>query len=712
MNTIKQTNRTILFEKINEEKEDLLSIIGNVEGIESVNSEIKKKINEKLVVESFEEFLNKFEPTIYSYFDCEKGEMIYSIEKPSTGSIAEERLIKTKLNKDDSILKMILNLIEGREKIGKKLIEFDFEKITSMLTPKSIVEDIKLTRKELENLYLEYEETDDENPKKDDLALALNAKFEAIRQTYNTPFTILPLAIEDIKQRLLPAKTSSQSTSTGQIRIGYTKFTEDGDLELIEYHQEAKSLQSEENKAAALIGYIEADYEENAGESRSDFTKALVVRTFVPNVSNSVCRDIQREVENYDKYMTLYKKDKENFINAARELMKKIIGIKLFFEQSHVDNNEVKPRLLITNTSVEMCIKNKDRIEKYLESTNNITYYEETLWLAIVPNVALEKPITEAPRGPFQVKNSTISIQENNSMENLAVLIDMMAKFRIQTFFNFEANEKTTFQNMEKNGIDKYREKTKDFISKKYSEFSIVCFPNFTILPKDKSLVYMSNKLGIENNAVCAQDEIIKILIDGIYIDASYVAAGIVAGYQSPYYLKKKLSKVIVTNPGVRFNLEENNNNLKFTTNMAKEIDGVIGKILDNINQDNFGFVFSSNNYYLSGELVNNIVVYKARSLKLNGDYYQPICETTTITYFTRILKAITNDYQLKELENFFNHPKGQMKIWEIEKEKGYDNLILKGNDEVHPTIDKDSKKCSLDFKFDGPPINLEVEIN
>ena len=60
MNEISQTNRTILFEEINPNKNDILTLIGDVENYESLSDEKIEEINNELLVSSFEEFLEKF----------------------------------------------------------------------------------------------------------------------------------------------------------------------------------------------------------------------------------------------------------------------------------------------------------------------------------------------------------------------------------------------------------------------------------------------------------------------------------------------------------------------------------------------------------------------------------------------------------------------------------------------------------------------------
>ena len=56
-NVINQTNRTILFEEINPEKMDILTLINDARDMDSLDDENVIEINRHLLIGSFEEFL-------------------------------------------------------------------------------------------------------------------------------------------------------------------------------------------------------------------------------------------------------------------------------------------------------------------------------------------------------------------------------------------------------------------------------------------------------------------------------------------------------------------------------------------------------------------------------------------------------------------------------------------------------------------------------
>ena len=59
METITQTNRTMLFAEVNPERLNLLTLIGDVRGRTSLDDDKMKEINEVLAVRSFEDFLER-----------------------------------------------------------------------------------------------------------------------------------------------------------------------------------------------------------------------------------------------------------------------------------------------------------------------------------------------------------------------------------------------------------------------------------------------------------------------------------------------------------------------------------------------------------------------------------------------------------------------------------------------------------------------------
>ena len=100
-NVVKQTNRTMLLESINPQKPDFLTLVGDVRGMESLSDDKIKEINDYLLVRSFDELLEKFEPVVYCYYNANNQKVIYQLDKPE--SVPDELLTEIPLNRQNEI---------------------------------------------------------------------------------------------------------------------------------------------------------------------------------------------------------------------------------------------------------------------------------------------------------------------------------------------------------------------------------------------------------------------------------------------------------------------------------------------------------------------------------------------------------------------------------------------------------------------------------
>lgn len=717
MNTINQTNRTILFEEINPEKLNLMTLVGDVRGVTSLSDDKIKELNDALLVRSFDEFLEKFEPVVYSFFDANNQKVIYTLKKPE--NIAEELLSEIHLNKQNDFLKMLMTLVEAKRAEGIINVDFQFEKLTDMISPKKVMDDIRQNRKELQYTYGEYAQLEDGDPKKLDLADKLNVMFEEASENYNNVMAMLPLAIEDIKTRLLLGD-GQKKQDEAPLALGMLTMDDHGELKIIEAPKENKSelMVLDDNANTGLMKAIEEDYKA-LNEDGNEYVMSLVTRTFCPLTSTIQSEvDVEHEVANYNSYLEFYKTSKDDFIKVVKPLIEKILGVWAFFEQYPKTCKTMRPSMIISNISNDMMAKssNLPRLVTYLNTVNAKNDFDNAIWYGVMPSVSLNshskmKVVRERFKG-----NENVEKEDVNSVESLVRILDVLKDYQVQCFFSYEASDKTTFNAMATAGIDDYVEKCASLTGKPYSEFAIPCVPNFTVIPKDKSGVILDQKMQVGENNMAElskeKEDIMKLWIDGVYIGAAYVAAGLVAAYQSPEYLKEVFKKnVDDTLPGVRFDIEAGDHALRVHTAMAKEITGFTNDIKNDINRKNFGFVFSSENAIFGDTNIQNIMVYKARNLLTDGKSYEPIYKTQVTTYIERAMRHATGDFKQENIVEFFsNKPTSQRSRW-MEK-KDCVNAILGNGDDVRYTIDAAAGYCTLDITFNGNVKNLEIEIN
>ncbi|MDM5249175.1 MULTISPECIES: transcriptional regulator [unclassified Lysinibacillus] len=713
MEIISQTNRTMLFEEINPEKMDLITLVGDVKGIDSLSDEKIKEINQYLLVKSFDEFLDKFSPTVYSFYNAANQKVMYTLKKPE--GIQDDCISEIAIDQNNDFLKMLFTLIDTKRSQGIANVDFKFENLLDMISPKKVMDDIRQVRKEIHYLYGEYDKLDDGDPKKLDTGDKLNLMFEVASRNYNNVMAMLPLAIEDIKTRLLLGANQDEDESE-KLQIGTLSIGDNGELKIIEAPQNNSSelMVIEENSNYGLSTVFEEDYEEIT-ESPSSYVKDLVVRTFSPLPAVKAEFDVETEVQNYNTYLEFYKNAKDEFVKTVKPLVEKLLGVKMYFDQYATKNKGMQPSLLVTNTKLDMLVKsnNMPRLRTYLNTVNSKNDFTDTVWYGIVPALELEASgKMKVSRSRFK-GNDKVAKQEGNTMESLSILLDTVKDYKIQIFFNFMAEEETTFNGIATAGIDRLIDKCSLLVRKDYSEFAIPCLPNFTIIPKDKSGVIIDTRMQTtENGARLSKEkeDILKLWIEGVYVGASYVAAGIVSAYQCPEYLKESFRNVQRNYPGVRFDIEAGDNSLRAVTTMAKEISGFTNNIKDAINSRSFGFVFSSENAQLQDKDIKRITVYKARSLAMEEDGFDSIYKTQVSTYIERILRFQSGDFKHENIVRFFsNNPSSQKSKWL--NDKGFVNSIIHDGDDIGYIIDEKTSTCQIDLMFNGNVKNLEVMI-
>lgn len=715
MDVIQQTNRTMLFEEINPERLDLLTLVGDTKGLNSLNDDKIKEINESLLVSSFDEFLDKFAPTVYSFYNANNQKVMYTLNKPET--LPDELITEIPINQSNDFLKMLFTLIDTKRAQGIANVDFKFENLLDMISPKKVMEDIKQTRKEIQYTYGKYDSLDDEDPLKLDLGDKLNDMFEEASQNYNNIMAMLPLAIEDIKTRLLLGADDSAS-GNDPFQAGVLSLGENGELKVLEApkKEETALIAIDDNANAGLIEAFEDDYDD-VNDVKSDYVKSLVVRTFCPLTSTMESTiDIDKEVGNYNTYLEFYKSAKDDFIKTVKPLIEKLLGVKMFFDQYQAKNKGMKPTLLVTNTKLSRLVNslNLPRLNTYLSSVNDKNDFSNTIWFGIVPSIELESQSKSKVRRERFKANKQVEKTDCNTMEELTILLECVQKYRMQIFFNFESQEETTFNNIATAGIDKFVDKCSSLLRKSYSEFAIPCLPNFTVIPKEKSGVILDKKMILSESGSAElsreKEDILKLWIEGVYIGASYIAAGIVAAYQCPEYLKEFCGNTFSEYPGVRFDIESKDNPLKVKTTLAKEISGFTNDIKNSINRKNFGFIFSSENAQLNGEEINQITVYKARSMQAVENDFESLYKTLVTTYIERILRFYSNDFKEDNIIRFFsNNPTSVKSQWSAHKE--YTNAIIQDGDDINFVIDDKNGTCNIDLVFNGNVKNLEVEI-
>ena len=125
MAVINQTNKTMLVESINPQHLNLLTLVGDVKGVDSLSDEKVQEILRELEVSSFDDFLQKFTPVVYSFYNANNQKVMYTLEKPE--HVPENMLTEIHLNKKLDFPTLIITLIDTKRSQLLRHAGFKFE---------------------------------------------------------------------------------------------------------------------------------------------------------------------------------------------------------------------------------------------------------------------------------------------------------------------------------------------------------------------------------------------------------------------------------------------------------------------------------------------------------------------------------------------------------------------------------------------------------
>lgn len=688
MSVIKQTNRTILFEVFNTEKLNLIDLVGVGEKLESLTDEKIREIDKHLLVRNFKEFLEKFEPKIYSYYNTETHQLHYQLERPVHTSNALIREIV--LNEENDFMRMLLELIKAKQQKKQATNMLPLDEILKALLPEKNVEKLCLWRHQIRKLYAQSINVEH----KEELFRAIKEILHQFGIYYGDVASLLPLLIEDIKTSLI-LEQKQEAAFSSPLLAGILSMSQEGELSVLEVPKQGAPLtclSEEQNKDLAQFIQIEL---KKLDFMQDTFLRKLVLDFFCPlkGVKNQKI-DLEEEVLKYNTYLKMYKESCEAFSKVVKPVIENILGVYFFFDQYKVKKGNMPPTLLVINIPSKQFLNPKflKRLKVYLNTTNAKNDFTHTVWMSIIPSIPFEqKEKFNVTRIRF-TGNPTDEKEEISDTSLMELIMEVMHTYKIQTYFSFNIGEKTSFQEMKRNGNQLVIKQCKPFLKKVYSEFLIPCYPNFTLIPKENSCIKVGEEIVVtdENKPISMPDSPIRFWLGGLYIKASYVAAGLVAAYQCPTYLETIYDKKQVCElPGVRYDIEREAHALQMITTLPKENPGLPQEIKEELMIMPFGFLFSSDNVYDKGKLLDKITVFNARSLYFDGTKYEPLYKTLVANYIERILRYESLDFKKDRIPYFFSsHPMSQKSQWLEHKEAI--NAILGEKDSVTYSIEEE----------------------
>ena len=280
------------------------------------------------------------------------------------------------------------------------------------------------------------------------------------------------------------------------------------------------------------------------------------------------------------------------------------------------------------------------------------------------------------------------------SLDQFTTLLGVLEEAKITTIFNMKPSERTGFINLTANTIKQYKKELVEDTNIN-SHYAVFAYPNFTILDGKT----ISNDKNDPNSG--------KLKIPGVYIAASYVAAGIIVASQQPRYLEKCGFKVNKSNVCTRINLEDEKIQAALMTKMNRETSfNWPQSIVEEIRENDFGFIFSSNDVFKNNIHLKNTYVYNARNMYKENDNYEPIYCCMMNNFLETYMAAleINTDEKISAFRKTIRRWKQEA---EATNTKDDINLIFKLDDTMN--YEEENQEFDLDLK--GAPKIVKVKI-
>lgn len=677
---IPQTHRAILFEEFTHPADNtaknLYDILTFYSDPEASDVEMYKDIEKQLEVRSFNEFLEKFPPRVFEFVTgTTDGDTIFQYTSdPIVAKKNNGREIKIT---GHTYYEMLVNMYSQKGDSGVANIEFNDKKLREILTPKREIEALYDTRRQIPMIMEKYDEAIKKNENAAPLAKRLKKiRREAFEQLRN-PTALMSIGLDDANRKIAATDTrlkqlnasSSDGGEAPKLLSGRGGFDENGRWILIpakastpdstEASDSTSDPEGDASKKFALI--LQGDLNKHA-QNENNFTKSLIVSAYTgTELANPMEGKSTAELVEYREQLISRKENiekcfrqaKEAFIQVLSENVQKLLCVKIFFDHATVKggNEGTLPKvgLIVANCSPAKLID--DKIKKKFEATMRHLGLDVTdknkLWFAILPHV-LEDDYSGGVDENISLEDDLFDddldeeekVSANGTDFSVAKsILKIMDDCKIMTVFNFAPNKQTTFSSLNAATVNALQDKLEPL----NMEHAVYALPNFTIMREG------TVPLSDEDNAT-------KIAVPAMYIDAAYVAAGLLIAAQQPEYWASrgfKNEQILKENPCVRIDFEWDRITPIMLTKFNRERSiAWSSDVVKALTKNHFGFAFDGDRKYdvQTGSFIDNTYILNARTLKRKGGDYQPIFCTLTKDFIQACLKTFSaTGLQLKK---------------------------------------------------------------
>lgn len=671
---MEQTNRTILFEEINPNKINLLTLVNESGKKESLTDEEVLKIHQHLEVKSFQEFLSKFTPEVYMLLDTCNRKVMFSREYIED---AQDTLC---LNNQDSLFNMLLYLMEAKQ--NKKYLLMNFSDLLEHMLPEK---DTKSFLKE-------------KNAVVNNLVKQTNVNFNdanwyinELLHKYDDGILLLRAFLEEV--------TAYLPYMGKEIKIDRGILDDEGRMQIkviessSEYRDKVFIIEKTDIVAyeEMIISCLREVFQTKPIKHMTLYKDLLMLPILF---ANKEYRTIQ---EKYTEYCDLYENVIKKFWLTAKPLIETMLGIKKYFEQ-YRGQEGMSPALLVCNFQASDILmpQNREKLEIYLRSVNDKMFYQNTIWYSIIPNLASGDHIdAHTIRERFKAKKERIQYQRTE-MEAACVLLELTSRYKIQNFLSLAVEEESTFTAFAKKGIDSINDSFAVLDKVDNKDYIIPCFPNFTVMIAEDACLCIGTELEFDDlteQIVSHGDR--NLWLDELGIEASYVAAGLVAACQCPQFLKSHFKRGInMELPGVAYRFTEGGNNLITVSNMLSETIEYSSELFEDAIQKSKGLLFGQKN--------GKMLVLTDRVFSYTTGNPLSISMVQTINYIERVIRYETQDFKKNLINQFFQKRPGSIISSWFMDDKSAINAILKENEKIDYEVDDVGNECTFSIYFNN----------
>lgn len=675
---MEQTNRTILFEEINPDKLNLLSLITN-ESVESINDDELTEMHSILEVSSFKDALEKFQPTIYIALDSMQKKVLCTKKFLECQSGKFREIIPIRFDNENKLLKLFTNTL-SRQKYKNSMCSAENISRTMFTLP-----DSRVFKKNINNIIRHIISGKEGIAKKE---------FNQLISQFDNSLFLIQIFLSEIQ------KLYENSEVQNNDKIIVLENKEEMEVSVFrcsEYFYLCSLKLSEEQKKE-----VEQFVEKNI-HLESVYNPEIWKALFSVYEENTK----QELITLYEEYSLFYKEIVMNFWGKCSDLLETLLGIYAYFDQYDAQEKLMPPRMIIANMSPETIIdiRNRNKLLVYLTSVNYKNYGENIIWYAIIPKLIWEDNHNSKNMRERFIGNDKQIHKESNSIQSVHVLANILADYQIQVFICPIIADNTTNRYVAKNGIDEWITYQLNFADREHSKYIYPCMPNFTLIPAEHTAINIAKKIvTTEWGEVVVNETFSKVWLKTVGIGAAYVAAGLFAACQCPGYLKEHHKKNVDERiPGVGYRIMSDRNNYKTYATLKMDIMKYQADVVESLNTKKCGIVFMPYRY-------GSIILSDSSASWLYGQK-DTISDTQTVTYMERKIRYETQDFKSGLIKQFFqNRPGSIQQNWSENSDMV--NGLLKKGERLDYIINEDSGECTFEIYFEESKKQQVVKLN